>query len=127
LSDARVLKQGPFLIASLPDALTDSGWQGLRDALLTQVGAHRSLGVVIDVSGMEVMDSYATRLLEGIARMLSLRGAACVVVGIGPGVAFAMTRLGLRLSTADTALDLDDGLDLLTRRVREKRPHVLLP
>lgn len=120
----RVLKQGDFLIVSLPDALTDSGWRGLRDLLMEQVGKHRSLGAVIDVSGMEVMDSYATRLLEGISRMLSLRGAACVVVGISPGVAFAMTRLGLRLSTADTALDLDDGLELLQRRVREKRPYV---
>ena len=108
---AHVLKQGHSLIATLPEALTDSGWRDLRDVLLARVGQHRSRGVVIDVSAMDTMDSYATRLLDGIARMLSLRGAACVVVGIQPGIAFAMTRMGLRLGNAETALDLDDGLE----------------
>lgn len=113
-----VLKQGPYLIASLQDALTDSGWQHLRDDLLADLAEHRSRGVVIDVTSMDVMDSYSTRSLDGIARMLALIGAQTVVVGIQPGVAFAMAQLGLTLASAGTALDLDDGLELLTRRVR---------
>ena len=112
-----VLKQGRFLIASLQDALPDKGWKQLRDDLLSDVGRHRSKGVVIDVGGMDVMDSFATRSLDGIARMLSLRGAETVVVGVQPEVAFAMAQLGLKLATAGTALDLDDGLALLRRRV----------
>ncbi len=114
-----VLKQGPHLIACLQDALTDSGWQHLRDDLLAAVGRHRSRGVVIDVGAMDVMDSYATRSLDGMARMLSLRGAETVVVGLQPGVAFAMAQLGLALGSAGTALDLDDGLELLARRIKD--------
>jgi rsbT antagonist protein RsbS len=114
-----VLKQGAFLIAALQDALTDSGWQRLRDDLLSSVGDHRSRGTVIDVSAMDVMDSYAARALDGIARMLSLRGAETVVVGIQPGVAFAMAQLGLTLASAGTALDLDDGLALLAKRLKD--------
>jgi rsbT antagonist protein RsbS len=116
-----VLKQGAYLIASLQDALPDKGWQKLRDDLLSGVGKNRSRGVVIDVSAMDVMDSFATRSLDGIARMLSLRGAETVVVGVQPGVAFAMAQLGLGLASAGTALDLDEGLELL--RLRIDRNH----
>lgn len=114
-----VLKQGPYLIACLQDALTNSGWQRLRDDLLVDVGHHRSRGVVIDVAAMDVMDSYATQSLDGLSRMLSLRGAATVVVGVQPSVAFAMAQLGLTLASAGTALDLDEGLELLARRIRD--------
>ncbi len=70
-----ILRQGRMLILPLPEALTDSGWKTLRDAVLAKVGQSRALGVVIDVSAMDVMDSYATRILDGLAKMVSLRGA----------------------------------------------------
>lgn len=111
-----VLKQGPYLVASLQDALPDKGWRQLRDDLLGSVSKHRSRGVIIDVSAMDVMDSFATRSLDGIARMLKLKGAEAVVVGVQPEVAFAMAQLGLKLASAGTALDLDAGLELLHRR-----------
>lgn len=110
-----ILKLGRFLVVAIQDELTDSGWNALRDTLLKRAGHERSLGVVIDVSAMDVMDSFATRLLDGIAGMLRLRGAVTVVVGIQPGVAFAMSQLGLRLDSSGTALDLDDGLAFLHR------------
>ena len=112
-----ILKQGEFLIASLSSSLGDKGWEKLRDDLLERVGRFRSRGVLIDVSDLDVMDSYATRSLDGIASMLSLRGAQTVVVGVQPGVAFAMAQLGLKLGTAGTALDLDDGLLVLQHKV----------
>jgi rsbT antagonist protein RsbS len=112
---APILKLGRFLVVAVQDELTDSGWGELRDALLKRAARERSAGVVIDVSAMDVMDSYASRLLDGIARMLRLRGALTVVVGIQPGVAFAMAQLGLRLESSGTALDLDDGLAFLRR------------
>jgi rsbT antagonist protein RsbS len=111
-----ILKLGPNLVAAVQDELTDTGWQHFRDDLLRLAGKHRSLGVVIDVSAMDVMDSYATRVLDGIARMLRYRGSDTVVVGVQPGVAFAMAQLGLRLGSSATALDLDAGLEELTRR-----------
>lgn len=117
-----ILKQGPFLIVAIQDELSDSAWTGLRDRLLEQARVHRTLGVLIDVSAMEVMDSFATRLLDGIARVLRLRGAVTVVAGIQPGVAFAMSQLGLCLDNTGTALDLDDGLAVLHRLTR-RAPH----
>lgn len=113
-----ILKQGDFLVVAIQDELTDSGWNELRATLLERARVHRTLGVVIDVSAMEVMDSFASRLLDGMARMLRLRGAATVVAGIQPGVAFAMAQLGLRLDSSGTALDLDDGLAYLQRATR---------
>ena len=117
---------------SLHDALTDRGWQDLQDSLLASAGrrprkdaGRRTApgGVVIDVSAMDVMDSFATRSLDGIARMLALRGAETVVVGIQPGVAFAMAQLGLGLASAGTALDLEAGLRVLAQRMRVDERH----
>lgn len=105
-----ILKLGPHLIASLGPELSDSQWDALRDALLDRVGKLRSTGAVIDVSAMQVMDSFATRTLGAIAQMLRLRGARCVVVGIQPEVAYTMAQLGLRLQGTHTALDLEEGL-----------------
>jgi rsbT antagonist protein RsbS len=116
-----ILKLQRYLVAAVQDELTDSGWQALRDDLLGAAAKNRSAGVVIDISAMDVMDSYATRLLDGIARMLRYRGAETVVVGVQPGVAFSMAQLGLRLGSAGTALDLDAGLAELERRVRDAK------
>jgi len=112
-----ILKQGNFLVAAIQDELTDADWHSLRTELLARSGRFRSRGVLIDVSAMDVMDSFATRMLDGIARMLRLRGAETVVAGIQPDVAFAMARLGLRLQNTGTALDMDDGLLELQRRI----------
>ena len=114
---APVIKLEQFLLAVLPQSLTDSGWRELRDRVLRQVGEHRARGVLVDVTEMDVLDSYATRLLDGLSRMLRLRGAQTVVVGMQPGVAFAMAQLGLKLSSSGTALDVDDGLSYLRRQL----------
>ena len=66
--------------------------------------------VVIDVTALDVLDSFATRTLRGIAYTARLRGAETVIVGIQPDVAFAMVQLGLGLDGVATALDLEDGL-----------------
>jgi rsbT antagonist protein RsbS len=111
-----ILKQGDYLVIAIQDELTDTGWVDFRDDLLRRAGKARSRGVLIDVSAMEVMDSFSTRMLDGIAQMLRLRGSETVVAGIQPEVAFAMAQLGLHLPNTGTALDLDDGLASLRRR-----------
>jgi rsbT antagonist protein RsbS len=104
-----VLKHGDVLIASLQSAPTDRDLVQLKDDLADKIGRHRSLGVIIDVTALDVMDSFATRTLRGIARTTRLRGADTVIVGIQPDVAFAMVQLGLTLDDVATALDLDEG------------------
>jgi rsbT antagonist protein RsbS len=118
-----VLKQGDCLIASVQSVLTDADLLQFREDLTQQVGRFRSRGVVIDVSALDVLDSFASRTLRGIAHTVRLRGAQTVVVGIQPEVAFAMVQLGLRLEGVDTAIDLEEGLALLNRRLNGSRSH----
>ncbi|HEX9311821.1 MAG TPA: STAS domain-containing protein [Actinomycetota bacterium] len=113
-----ILKQGAYLIASIQSALTDTEVLQLQDDLAEQVGRYRSRGVILDVSGLDVIDSFASRALHGIAITTKLRGADAVIVGIRPDVAFAIVQLGLGLEGVHTALDLEEGLDLLNRRIR---------
>ncbi len=110
-----ILKQGEILIASIQSALSDRELVELRDELADRVGRLRSRGVVIDVTALDVLDSFATRTIRGIAYTAKLRGAKTVVVGIQPEVAFAMVQLGLSLDGIATALDLEEGMLLLQR------------
>ena len=96
----------------------------LRDALVTQVGKLRSRGVILDVTVLDVMDSFATRTLRDIAYMIRLRGAEMVIVGIQPEVAFALVRLGLKLEGVATALDLEEGILYLNRKMNESRKEM---
>ena len=113
-----ILKQGSYLIATIQSALTDADIVQLRDALVGQVGHHRSRGVIIDVTALDVMDSFATGTLRDIAHMVRLRGAETVIVGIQPDVAFAMVHMGLTLEGVTTRLDLEEGLDHLNRNTK---------
>jgi rsbT antagonist protein RsbS len=108
-----ILKQGSYLIASIQSAPTDGDWRELRRILAERVGKLRSRGVIVDVTILDVMDSYAARTLREIAQIVKLRGAESVIVGIQPDVAFSMVRLGLTLGDVETALDLEEGLSLL--------------
>jgi rsbT antagonist protein RsbS len=119
-----ILKQRDVLIASIQAALTDDDLAKLRDALVEQVGKYRSHGVIVDVTALDVMDSFAVRTLRDLAHMSRLRGAQTVIVGIQPDVAFAMVQLGLTLEGIVTALDLEEGLAHLdlTRKGTVKKP-----
>jgi len=114
-----ILKQGHVLIASIQAALSDRELVQLRDALSEQVGKFRSRGVLIDVTELDVLDSFATRTLRSIAYTAKLRGADAVIVGIQPDVAFAMVQLGLSLDGVATALDFEEGLAYLGRPARQ--------
>lgn len=113
-----ILKQSNYLIASIQSELSDEDLLRLRGDLVKQVSKFRSTGVIIDVTALDVMDSFATRTLRSIAHMVRLRGAETVIVGIQPEVAFAMVQLGLKLEDIATALDLEEGLAFLDRKTK---------
>jgi len=113
---ASILKQGHYMIISIQSALTDSEVLQLQVNLAEQVGRLRARGVILDVSGLDVIDSFVSRALHAIAITTKLRGADAVIVGIRPEVAFAIVQLGLSLEGVNTALDLEEGLALLIRR-----------
>lgn len=114
-----ILKQGDVLIASVQAALSDSELRQLENDVAHKVGLFRSRGVIIDVTVLDVLDSYATRMLRTMAQTTRLRGARIVIVGIQPDVAFAMVQLGLTLDGIDTALDLEEGMTMLAIRTEE--------
>ncbi len=112
-----ILKQGAILIATVQSALTDSETERLRYDLMERVSRFRAQGIIVDVTAIDVMDSFAARSLRTIAHMTRLRGADTVIVGLQPEVAFAMVQLGLAFDDMNTALDLEEGLALLNRQL----------
>ena len=108
-----ILKQGNYLIASIQSALSDVEVVQLRDDITERVGATRARGVIVDVAGMDVIDSFVARSLQTIALSTKLRGAETVIVGIRPDVAVAMVQFDMNLEPLRTALDLEEGLAVL--------------
>ncbi len=117
-----ILRQGAQLIASIHTALDDSQMLRFQQDLIDQIGEHRARGVVIDVAALDVLDSFGSRTLRNIAEMARLRGAATVIVGIQPDVAFTMVELGMDTGSVHTALDLEEGLAYLGSLTRSLRP-----
>jgi rsbT antagonist protein RsbS len=117
-----ILRQGDNLIASIHTALDDTEMVRFQEDLIEQIGRYRSRGVIIDVAALDVLDSFGSRTLRTIAEMARLRGAATVIVGIQPDVAFAMVALGMGTGTVDTALDLEEGLAHLDGARTRVRP-----
>ncbi len=115
-----ILKQGTYLIASVQSALTDADTERLQDDLMTYVSRYRAQGIIVDVTAIDVMDSFAARSLRTIAHMTKLRGAETVIVGLQPEVAFAMVQLGLTFEDMHTALDLEEGLSWLNRKLHNR-------
>jgi rsbT antagonist protein RsbS len=108
-----IQRQGNVLIASLQSELADGELRKLRGDLDSNVNRFRIRGLVLDVTALEVLDSFGSRTILDIAHTAKLRGADTVVVGIQPEVAVAMVQLGLTFERVHTALDLEDGLALL--------------
>jgi len=116
-----ILRQSHYLIATIQSALTDADLVELRDALVAQVGKYRSRGVIVDVTALDVLDSFASRTMRDLAHMIRLRGAETVIVGIQPEVAFTMVQLGITLKNVTTALDLEEGLTYLEGKSRSEQ------
>jgi rsbT antagonist protein RsbS len=114
-----ILRQGDYLIASIQSDLTDAQILELRDDLSDRIGRHRLRAIIIDVSALDVIDSFVARSLRAMAITARLRGAETLVVGIQPDVAIAMAHFDLNLEPLKTATDLDEALTLLGRTLEE--------
>ncbi len=116
-----ISRQGDFLIVSIVSDLSDSQVVALRAELINRVGNLRSRGVIVDVGGLDVIDSFVARSLRSIALTVKLRGAETVVVGIQPDVAIAMVQFDLDLQPIHAALDLDEAFLLLEHWIEGNR------
>jgi rsbT antagonist protein RsbS len=110
-----IMRQGDAVIAAIQSDLTDAQVLALRDDLSERVGRHRIRSIIIDVSALDVIDSFVARSLRAMAITGRLRGAETLVVGIRPDFAIAMAHFDLNLAPLHTATDLDEGLRLLSR------------
>jgi rsbT antagonist protein RsbS len=108
-----ILRKGDYIIASIQSDLSDTEVLALRDDLIERVGRFLARGIVVDVSALDVIDSFIARALRSITVAARFRGARTVIVGIQPDVAVAMVQFRLNLGPLRTALDLDEALALL--------------
>jgi rsbT antagonist protein RsbS len=123
MSDIPVLKIGDCLLVSIQVDMHDRLAMQLQEDLTDRIVATRARGVMIDISALEIVDSFIGRMLNNIAAMSRVLDAATVVVGMRPAVAITLVELGLELSGVRTALNVDKGLDLIRRIIdgRETR------
>ncbi|EDZ47457.1 STAS domain-containing protein [Leisingera daeponensis] len=111
-----IISQGDLLIAAVQEELSDSDIQEMQNQILLEVARLSATKVILDVSLLDVIDSFGTRMLSDIAASVMLRGAKIAIVGIRPEIAMAMVLLGLKLENIPTALNLDHGIAILRDR-----------
>jgi rsbT antagonist protein RsbS len=108
-----ILKMGHFLLITIQVDMHDRLAMALQDDLTARVVKDQAKGVLIDISSLEVVDSFMGRMLGNIAAMTRTLGAETVVVGMLPAVAITMVELGLSLESVRTALNVDKGMAML--------------
>jgi len=112
-----ILKIGDFLLVSVQVDMHDRLAVALQDDLTSRIVSSGAKGVLIDISGLEIVDSFIGRMLGNIAGMARILDAETVVVGMQPSVAITLVELGLSLPGIRTALNIDRGMDLLKAAV----------
>ena len=115
-----ILKMGDFLLVTIQVDMHDRLALALQDDLTAYVVKYRSRGVLIDISALEMVDSFIGRMLGTIAAMAKLLDADTVVVGMQPSVAITLVELGLSLKGIRTALDVEKGMDVLRTALAER-------
>jgi rsbT antagonist protein RsbS len=108
-----ILKMGEFLLVTIQVDMHDRLALTLQDDLTAMIVKHRSRGVLIDISALEMVDSFIGRMLGTIAAMATLLDANTVVVGMQPSVAITLVELGLPMKGIRTALDVEKGMATL--------------
>ena len=116
-----ILKVADVLLVSIQSDLDDRTVLDLQHRVLEEIERTNSHAVLIDISLLEMVDSFTGRMLSDIASMASIMDAETVVVGMQPAVAITLVELGLELKGVSTALDVDDGLRILKERINDKR------
>ncbi|HEU5089590.1 MAG TPA: STAS domain-containing protein [Roseiflexaceae bacterium] len=114
-----ILKIGDVLIASIQVALHDSSAVQFKEDLLNKIYETKARGLIVDLTAVEVVDSFIGRLISDIASMAGLMGTRVVITGLQPAVAITLVELGLELPQVLTALNLEKGLTMLRRQVGE--------
>jgi len=115
-----ILKMGPYLLVTIQVDMHDRLAMALQDDLMDQIRRHHAEGVLIDISALDLVDSFIGRMLGNIAAMARILDADTVVTGMRPSVAITLVELGLSLTGVRTALNVERGMELL-EAAREER------
>jgi rsbT antagonist protein RsbS len=111
-----ILKLGDALLVTIQVDMHDRLAMALEEDLTSRIVATRAKGVLIDISALEIVDSFIGRMLDNIAAVSRMLDADTVVVGMRPAVAITLVELGLSLTGVRTALNVDKGMALISRR-----------
>ena len=114
-----ILKMGEFLLVTIQVDMHDRLAMTLQEDLTSQIVRHHAHGVLIDISALEIVDSFIGRMLASIASMARLLDAETVVVGMQPAVAITLVELGLPMTGIRTALDVEKGMTTLRGAILE--------
>lgn len=112
-----ILRLGTTLLVTVHIDLDDEVAQAMQADLLTAIEQHDARGLVIDISGLEIVDSYVARILAETGRMAKLMGANTVLVGMRPEFAATLVRMGYAMTGTRTALNVVDGLAMLGQKL----------
>jgi rsbT antagonist protein RsbS len=110
-----ILRMGEVLLVTIQVDMSDQTALALQDDLASKISATSAKGVLIDISALEIVDSFVGRMLAGISGIARIMDATTVVVGMQPAVAITLVELGLSLEGVRTALDVERGMELLRR------------
>jgi len=116
-----ILKMGEYLLITIQVDMHDKLALTLGDDLTEQIVQHKSKGILIDISALEIVDSFIGRMLGIIASMSRLLDAETVVVGMQPAVAITLVELGLSMKGIRTALNVEKGMTVLRNSLAEER------
>ncbi|MBG9387060.1 STAS domain-containing protein [Caenimonas aquaedulcis] len=108
-----ILQMGSFLLVTIQVDMQDQTALALQDDLANKISNSGARGVLIDISALEIVDSFVGRMLAGISGIARIMDATTVVVGMQPAVAITLVELGLSLQGVRTALNVEKGMDLL--------------
>ncbi|SFM58577.1 STAS domain-containing protein [Variovorax sp. OV329] len=108
-----ILRMGQTLLVTIQVDMQDQTAMGLQEDLAEKIAATGASGVMIDISALEIVDSFVGRMLSSISGIANILSATTVVVGMQPAVAITLVELGLSLSGVRTALDVERGMRLL--------------
>lgn len=115
-----IIKIGDFLIVSIQVDMHDKLAIELQSQILEEISKTGAKGVLIDISVLEMVDSFIGRILSGMASMAAIMDAAVVIVGMQPAVAITLVELGLEMPGVETALNMEKGIEMLENRLKSQ-------
>ena len=116
-----ILKMGHFLLVTIQVDMHDKLAIQLQSQILEEIAKTRAKGVLIDISVLEMVDSFIGRMLSGMASMAAIMDTSVVIVGMQPAVAITLVELGLEMPGVDTALNMEKGMEMLERRLHNRK------